>query len=100
MVAEVTDDNDLPKAERKRLQIVHAPHLSPGAQRIKLADKISNVKALVHTPPAKWSTERRRAYIAWCGEVVAGLRGCDPALEALFDTVHAEAARVLGPGAE
>ncbi|HNY87639.1 MAG TPA: HD domain-containing protein [Candidatus Hydrogenedentes bacterium] len=100
MVAEVTDDNDLPKAERKRLQIVHAPHLSPGARQIKLADKISNVKALVHTPPAKWSTARRREYIAWCGEVVAGLRGCGPALEALFDAVHAEAERVLGPGGE
>ena len=32
MVEEVTDDKSLPKAERKRLQIEHAPHLwrAPG----------------------------------------------------------------------
>ena len=37
LVLEVTDDKSLPKAERKRLQIEHAPHLSPGAKLIKLA---------------------------------------------------------------
>ena len=31
MVAEVTDDKDLPKAERKRLQIEHAAGITPGA---------------------------------------------------------------------
>jgi len=44
LVQEVTDDKTLPKPERKRLQIEHAPHLSTGAKRIKLADKISNIK--------------------------------------------------------
>ena len=28
IVAEVTDDKNLPKEERKRLQVVHAPHKS------------------------------------------------------------------------
>ena len=32
MVLEVTDDKSLPKAERKQLQIEHAPHLSNGAK--------------------------------------------------------------------
>src|SRR5689334_21040807 len=39
LVEEVSDDKSLPKAERKRLQIEHAPHLSLGAKQIKLADK-------------------------------------------------------------
>src|SRR6266568_91129 len=43
LVQEVTDDKSLPKPERKRLQIEHAPHLSTGAKQIKLADKISNI---------------------------------------------------------
>jgi (p)ppGpp synthase/HD superfamily hydrolase len=43
LVQEVTDDKSLPKPERKRLQVEHAPHLSKGAQQIKLADKISNI---------------------------------------------------------
>jgi guanosine-3',5'-bis(diphosphate) 3'-pyrophosphohydrolase len=38
IVAEVTDDKSLPKAERKRLQIEHAAEASPEAQLVKLAD--------------------------------------------------------------
>src|SRR5882672_11048687 len=51
VVEEVTDDKRLPKAERKRLQIEHAPHLSECAKQIKIADKISNVQAVIKTPP-------------------------------------------------
>jgi GTP diphosphokinase / guanosine-3',5'-bis(diphosphate) 3'-diphosphatase len=78
-VMEVTDDKSLPKAERKRLQVEHAPHLSHGAKIIKLADKISN------SPPAGWSTERRSEYIDWGVSVVEGLRGANAQLEAHFD---------------
>src|SRR5580700_2229396 len=55
MVMEVTDDKSLPKDERKRLQIEHAPKLSVGAQTIKLADKISNLRAILISPPVSWS---------------------------------------------
>ena len=54
LVAEVTDDKSLPKAERKRLQIEHAPHLSARAQTIKIADKISNLRGILFTPPEDW----------------------------------------------
>jgi (p)ppGpp synthase/HD superfamily hydrolase len=46
-VAEVTDDKSWLKAERKRLQIVNAPKKSVRAQFIKLADKISNLRAIL-----------------------------------------------------
>ena len=46
MVLEVTDDKSLVRKERRRLQVVNAPHRSPGAKLIKLADKISNVREL------------------------------------------------------
>lgn len=42
IVLEVTDDKALPKAERKRLQIEHAAHISRRAKLVKLADKICN----------------------------------------------------------
>src|SRR5271155_5620806 len=42
IVAEVTDNKRLHKLTRKRLQIEHAPHLSPAAKLVKLADKICN----------------------------------------------------------
>lgn len=87
IVLEVTDDKSLPKKERKRLQIEHAPHLSPGAKLVKLADKISNIKDVTHNPPAHWDTRRRLRYLEWGEKVVAGLRGTNEALEGLFDEV-------------
>ena len=84
-VVEVTDDKSLPKAERKRLQVQHAPHLSAGAKIVKLADKISNITDITNSPPADWSVERRLEYIQWGVSVVAGLRGANAALEEYFD---------------
>ncbi len=89
-VAEVSDDKTLTKAERKRQQVLKAPHKSVGAKLIKLADKTSNVGDLLDDPPA-WPASRLRAYVAWSREVIDGLRGVNPALEAAFD---ATAARV------
>src|SRR5438552_12528491 len=85
VVEEVTDDKRLPKADRKRLQIEHAPHLSERAKQIKLADKVSNVQSVTLTPPADWSLKRRLEYFDWTEQVVAGIRGCSPPLERLYD---------------
>lgn len=93
MVLELTDDKSLPKAERKRLQIEHAPHISHGAKQIKLCDKISNIKDVTENPPSDWSNERRREYVEWGEKVVAGLRGANTELEKLFDETAAEARR-------
>ena len=95
LVLEVTDDKSLPKAERKRLQVVEAPRKSPRAKVLKLADKISNVKALLVSPPADWPLERKREYLGWAREVVAGLRGACPRLEAEFDAAAARLERAL-----
>lgn len=85
IVQEVTDDKSLPKEDRKQLQIEHAPHLSKRAKLVKLADKISNVRAIAQAPPSNWSLERRGAYLDWTEKVVAGLRGCNDQLEELYD---------------
>lgn len=85
LVLEVTDDKTLPKPERKRLQIEHAPHISPGAKLIKLADKISNLADILHAPPSNWSLQRRQEYLLWTEQVVAGLRGSNAALEKKYD---------------
>ena len=84
-VRELTDDKSLPKAERKRLQIEHAPHLSHGAKQIKLADKISNIRDVTDNPPEGWDLQRRTEYVEWGENVVAGLRGANAGLEKLFD---------------
>lgn len=95
LVQEVTDDKNLPKAERKRLQVEHAPQLSHRAKLIKIADKISNVRDVTDGPPSDWSVERRREYLDWAERVVAGCRGVDRALETRFDEVLRRAREVL-----
>ena len=95
LVLEVTDDKTLPKAERKRQQVVDGPHKSARAKVIKLADKISNVSALLVSPPADWPVERKREYLDWARAVVAGLRGACPRLEAEFDEAAGRLERAL-----
>jgi len=89
MVAEVTDDKNLEKSERKRLQIEHAAHISHEAKLVKLADKICNVRDVAYHPPAKWDLARRREYFDWAKAVVDQLRGVHPALEKKFDEAYA-----------
>ena len=91
MVLELTDDKTLPKATRKQLQIEHAPHISKGAQQVKLCDKISNIADVLANPPDGWSAERRREYVEWGVSVVAGLRGANAGLEKYFDELVARA---------
>ena len=91
VVMEVTDDKSLPKQVRKELQVEHAPHLSDAAKRVKLADKISNLRDILASPPADWSAARKREYFEWAGRVVHGLRGIHPPLEAVFDALLARA---------
>ena len=91
LVSEVTDDTSLPKTERKRLQVETAPHKSPRARMIKLADKTSNLHSMIASPPKDWSLERRREYIDWATEVAAGCRGVNTYLEQEFDRARRRA---------
>ena len=88
IVEEVTDDKNLPKAERKRLQIEHAAHLSREAKLVKLADKICNVRDVANHPPAKWDLTRRREYFEWAKAVVDRMRGTHAELERRFDEAY------------
>jgi guanosine-3',5'-bis(diphosphate) 3'-pyrophosphohydrolase len=88
IVAEVTDDQTLPKAERKRLQVAHAGELSQEAKLVKLADKICNLRDVAERAPPSWDLARRREYFDWAKRVVDGLRGAHPQLEAAFDAAY------------
>jgi (p)ppGpp synthase/HD superfamily hydrolase len=91
IVAEATDDKSLPKETRKALQVQHAPKKSDAAKMLKLADKISNLRAITASPPANWHHARRVEYVGWAGRVAAGLKGVNPALDALFDATYRDA---------
>jgi guanosine-3',5'-bis(diphosphate) 3'-pyrophosphohydrolase len=89
LVAEVTDDKSLPKETRKALQVRNAPHKSERAATIKLADKISNLRAVLACPPTDWSVERQREYFRWAKQVVDGLPAPNAILKAEFDRTYA-----------
>lgn len=91
LVREVTDDKDLPKAERKRLQIEHAPNASYDAKLVKLADKLYNLRDLKRCTPKGWTSERVREYFEWASKVVEGLRGTNAAIENSLDQLFVEA---------
>jgi (p)ppGpp synthase/HD superfamily hydrolase len=88
IVAEVSDDKSLPKEVRKGLQIRHAPKASEAAKQLKLADKISNLRAIAASPPKGWDHARRLEYLGWAGRVAAGVKGVNPGLDALFEATY------------
>ena len=92
VVLEVTDDKSLEKHIRKQRQIEHAPYISTEAKLVKLADKICNMRDIQASPPANWSLDRKLAYFDWAAQVVAGVRGVHPGLEAVFDDIYARGA--------
>src|SRR6476646_9270458 len=88
LVAEVTDDKSLPKETRKHLQVQTAHKKSERAQTLKLADKISNLRAILASPPVGWSLERKQQYFEWARQVVSGLTTPNPVLKAEFEKTY------------
>jgi guanosine-3',5'-bis(diphosphate) 3'-pyrophosphohydrolase len=85
LVVEVTDDMTLPKAERRRRQVVDAPKKSPGAKLIKIADKVSNIRARMLSEPNQDERDDLTDYVGWAEKVVAGCRGGNAVLDRTFD---------------
>ncbi|XP_055571828.1 guanosine-3',5'-bis(diphosphate) 3'-pyrophosphohydrolase MESH1 [Falco biarmicus] len=85
VVEEVTDDKTLPKMERKRLQVEHAPGSSPQAKLVKLADKLYNLRDLnrctpegMAEPPLPSLSRRRGTEVSQCWEGPAVPEERDP----------------------
>jgi len=85
LVVEVSDDMGLPKDERRRLQVVSAPHKSPDAKLIKIADKISNIRGRIAPQPSEHECADLADYVAWAEQVVSGCRGGNAWLDRTFD---------------
>lgn len=63
-VLEVTDDQTLPKGERKRAQLRNAPHKSQVARWVKMADMLDNLLDRLLNPDT-FSPEANAAYFGW-----------------------------------
>jgi guanosine-3',5'-bis(diphosphate) 3'-pyrophosphohydrolase len=95
LVMEVTDDKDVEKLKRKRIQVEKAPNLTPRAKMIKIADKIANLSDMAVSPPVGWPHERLTGYVDWSNAVVAGCLGHNEPLDVLYDEVTEQVAGVL-----
>ncbi|MGJ5140144.1 HD domain-containing protein [Bradyrhizobium oligotrophicum] len=95
LVEEVTDDMTLPKSERRAVQVIAAPGKSDGAKQIKIADKISNIRARIFFEPDLEQQLELMEYLGWAEQVVAGCRGVNARLDALFDETVANARGTL-----
>jgi (p)ppGpp synthase/HD superfamily hydrolase len=95
LVAEVTDDMTLPKDQRRRKQVEDVPKKSTGAKLIKIADKLSNVRARIFPHASREQREELADYVAWAEQVVAGCRGSNAWLDKRFDDVVRAARNAL-----
>jgi len=95
LVEEVTDDMTLPKSERRKVQILAAPGKSDGAKQIKIADKISNIRARIFFEPDFEQQLELMEYLGWAEQVVAGCRRVNAVLDVLFDETVASARATL-----
>jgi (p)ppGpp synthase/HD superfamily hydrolase len=85
LVAEVTDDMRLPKEQRRQKQVADATKKSPAARLIKVADKISNIRARIRPQPSPEEREDLVDYLNWAEKVVEGCRGVNAMLDRTFD---------------
>lgn len=94
IVAELTDDMELPYNQRKALQVEGASKLSLAARKIRIADKASNIQD-IFTYPLDWKEEKKIAYLENSLTIVDQIRGTHAALEAWFDQSVQFARKVL-----
>ena len=90
LVRENSDNMSLPKAERRRARIAAMALKSREARIVKMADVISNLRAIAVSPPAGWSAERKLGYLEGCRQLVDAGRGTEATIERIFDETAAD----------
>jgi hypothetical protein len=95
IVRENSDDMSLSKAERRRTRIAAMPRKSREARIVKIADVISNLRAVAISPPAGWSAERKLGYLEGCRQLVDAARGTDASIERIFHQTAADVERTV-----
>ena len=94
IVVELSDDKLLMKDARKAQEIERAPHLSPQAKLIKLADKTCNVRDTLDNPP-NWSRQRKLDYLDFAETIIARLGPVHEGLERGFAEILADCRKRL-----
>ncbi len=96
IVQECSDDKTLSQPERKRMEAENISHKSRHAKLVKIADKTSNLRAILVTPPEDWDNDRKAGYFTWAKTVIDGCRGVNAGLEKEFDTAYKRGMQAFG----
>jgi len=88
VVLEVSDNKDLSKLVRKRLQLTEIAKKSRAARLIKLADKWSNTEDLKTDPPAHWELIDVNGYIIWSYEICRNIFSVGDVPDKLRDAIE------------
>jgi hypothetical protein len=81
IVMECSDDMSLPREERRRRRIEAATAKSAAFKTVKAADMISNLRALLTSPPAGWPPEWRLGYAGTVRRMAQAIAGAAPNLD-------------------
>lgn len=76
------------RAERKRKQIEHVPHISKEAKLVKLADKLYNCRDAMRAPPPGWDYKRVQGYIVWSKAVLQSAKNINKILDDAHDDLY------------
>lgn len=99
IVRDASDDMSLPKDERRRARIAAMARKPAASRMVKIADVISNLRAIATSPPAGWPADRKLGYLDGCRHLIDAGRGANAALEAVFDETAAQVERCVRDGA-
>lgn len=95
IVLECSDDKNLPSILRKKAQVDGVAKASTNAKKLKLADKIANIRDINLDPPIGWNIVRRLNYLEWANNVCCQINGVNENLETLFKIEFAKAKETL-----
>lgn len=80
LVVELTDNPNLKGAAKKQDTLERILRARPGAQKVKLADKISNLRDALTSPPGDWGAPGLKLYSDSAERLAEGLLRVHPEL--------------------
>jgi hypothetical protein len=89
LVTENSDDMSMPLDQRRALRIAQIAAKPKDSRMIKIADVISNVRAMAGSPPAGWTGPRKLAYLNDCRRLVSAGKGTDGSCGGAIGTLEA-----------
>lgn len=87
LVVELTNDPTVSREGKTAAQVSKAGKMSARAAAVKVADKTSNLRDLVSTPP-DWTPERKRKYFEDARKVVEAMSHKHPRLLKIFEQIY------------